>query len=47
MLKSITVGLDRAKNVFQMHTADGAERNILCRGVLRTKVVDFFGQPPS
>ena len=42
----ITVGLDLAKNVFQVHGADGAGRAVLRKKVRRTQVLEFFSQLP-
>jgi transposase len=40
----ITVGLDLAKNVFQVHGADGTGRAVLCKKLRRAKVLGFFAQ---
>jgi len=42
----ITVGLDLAKNVFQVHGADGAGRAVLRKKLRRTQVLEFFKQLP-
>jgi len=42
----ITVGLDLAKNVFQVHGADGAGRAVLRKKLRRTQVLAFFSQLP-
>ena len=42
----ITVGLDLAKNVFQVHGADGAGRAVLRKKLRRTQVLTFFSQLP-
>ena len=42
----ITVGLDLAKNVFQVHGADGAGRAVLRKKLRRTQVLKFFSQLP-
>lgn len=42
----ITVGLDLAKNVFQVHGADGAGRAVLRKKLRRTQVLAFFDQLP-
>lgn len=42
MSKSITVGLDLAKNVFQVHGADGAGRAVLRNKLRRAQVLAFF-----
>ena len=42
----ITVGLDLAKNVFQLHGANGAGRAVLRKKLRRTQVLTFFSQLP-
>lgn len=44
MSEIITVGLDLAKNVFQVHWADGAGRAVLRKKPRRRQVLEFFGQ---
>jgi transposase len=39
-----TVGVDLAKNVFQVHEADGAGRVVLRKKLRRTEVLVFFSQ---
>ena len=46
MSEIITVGLDLAKNVFQVHGADGAGQAILRKKLRRDQVLAFFGQMP-
>jgi transposase len=46
MSEIITVGLDLAKNVFQVHGADGAGRAVLRKKLRRAQVLEFFGQLP-
>ena len=46
MSEIITVGLDLAKNVFQVHGADGAGRAVLRKKLRRTQVLASFGQLP-
>ncbi|MFZ3584247.1 IS110 family transposase [Loktanella sp. DJP18] len=46
MSKIITVGLDLAKNVFQVHGADGAGRAVLRKKLRRMQVLEFFSQLP-
>jgi transposase len=41
-----TVGLDLAKNVFQVHRADGAGQGVLRKKLRRTQVWAFFSQLP-
>jgi len=47
MSEIITVGLDLAKNVFQVHGADGAGRAVLRKKLRRAQVLEFFSQLPS
>jgi len=47
MAETITVGLDLAKTVFQVHGADGAGRAVLRKKLRRAQVLEFFGQLPS
>ena len=44
MSEIITVGLDLAKNVFQVHGADGAGRAVLRKKLRRMQVLEFFSQ---
>jgi len=44
MSEIITVGLDLAKNVFQVHGADGAGRAVLRKKLSRSQVLKFFKQ---
>jgi transposase len=46
MSEIITVGLDLAKNVFQIHGADGAGRAVLRKKLRRMQVLEFFSQLP-
>lgn len=47
MSEIITVGRDLAKNVFQVHGADGLGRTVLRKKLRRMQVLAFFGQLPS
>lgn len=47
MSEIITVGLDLAKNVFQVHGADGAGQPVLRKKLRRAQVLEFFSQLPS
>ena len=47
MSEIITVGLDLAKNVFQVHGADGTGRAVLSKKLRRAQVLEFFGQLPA
>ncbi len=47
MSEIITVGLDLAKNVFQVHGADGSGRVVLRKKLRRAQVLEFFGQLPA
>lgn len=44
MSEIITVGLDLAKNVFQVHGADGAGRPVLRKKLRRDQVLGFFSE---
>ena len=46
MSEIITVGLDLAKNVFQVHGADGSGRAILRKKLRRDQVLAFFSELP-
>lgn len=46
MSEIITVGLDLAKHVFQVHGADGSGRAALRKRLRRDQVLAFFGQLP-
>lgn len=47
MSETVTVGLDLAKNVIQVHGADGSGRPVLRKKLRRAQVLEFFGQFPS
>ncbi len=47
MSEIITVGLDLAKHVFQVHGADGTGRAVLRKKLRRAQVLEFFNQLPS
>jgi len=44
MSEIVTVGLDLAKNVFQVHGADGAGQAVLRKKLRRDQVPAFFRQ---
>lgn len=46
MSEITTVGLDLAKNVFQVHGADGAGRAVVRKKLRRAQVLEFFNQLP-
>jgi len=46
MVEITTIGLDIAKNVFQVHGIDGAGEVALRRQLRRAQVVTFFGKLP-
>jgi len=46
MSEIITVRLDLAKNVFQVHGADGAGRAVPRKKLRRAQVLEFFSQLP-
>ncbi len=39
-----TLGLDLAKNVFQVHGIDGTGKVIVCRSLRRRQMMSFFGK---
>ena len=44
----VVIGLDLAKNIFQVHGVDAAGRTMLRRRLRRSEVVGFFaGLPPA
>ena len=47
MSEIITVGLDLAKTVFQVHGADGSGQPVVHKKLRRAQVLEFFGQLPS
>lgn len=47
MSEIITVGLDLAKNVFQVHGADGTGRALLRKKLRRDQVLEFFWTAPG
>ena len=46
MTEIMTMGLDLAKTVFQVHGADGAGQPVLRKRLRRGQVLDFFAQVP-
>lgn len=42
----ITIGLDIAKSVFQVHGVDGAGAVVIRKRISRAKVLEFFADPP-
>lgn len=46
MSEITTVGLDLAKNVFQVHGADAAGLGVLRKKLRRDQVLAFFSQLP-
>jgi transposase len=46
MMKVTTIGLDIAKQVFQVHGADKAGRTVLRRKLRRSEVARFFSEQP-
>jgi transposase len=42
----ITIGLDIAKSVFQVHGVDGAGAVVICKRIGRSKVLEFFANLP-
>ncbi len=47
MSEIITVGLDLAKNVFQVHGADASGRPVLHKKLRRDQIFGFFSHLPS
>ena len=46
MSSIIRIGMDTAKNVFQLHGVDGAEEVVLKRQFRRAEMVKFFEKLP-
>jgi transposase len=44
MSEIITVGLDLARNLVQVHGADASGRAVLCKKLRRDQVLAFFGR---
>jgi transposase len=42
-----TIGVDLAKNVFQVHGVDSAGKVVIGRRLRRKQVIDFFGKIPA
>jgi transposase len=42
-----TIGIDLAKNVFQVHGVDARGKVVLVRQLRRKQVLDFFGRLPA
>jgi len=42
-----TIGIDIAKNVFQLHSVDAAGKVVLTRQLRRRQMIDFFGKLPA
>ena len=40
-----TIGVDLAKNVFQVHGVDSAGKVVITRQLRRKQVIDFFSNP--
>src|ERR1700687_709345 len=45
-MKITTVGIDLAKNVFQIHALNERGKAVLCKQLRRTQVAAFFGNLP-
>jgi transposase len=43
---AVTIGLDLAKSVFQVHGVDGSGDVVIRRRLTRAKVLDFFAKLP-
>ena len=46
MKEDTTIGIDLAKNVFQVHGVDGRGKRVLKRQLKRAQVVTFFANLP-
>jgi transposase len=46
MKTTTVIGLDLAKNVFQVHGVDEADRTVLRKKLRRAEVLTFFGSLP-
>jgi transposase len=46
IMKITTVGMDLAKQVFQVHGVDAQGKAILCKKVNRSNVLEFFVNLP-
>jgi len=49
-MQVITIGVDLAKNVFQVHGVDSAGKVVITRQLRRKQVIDFSsitGRPPG
>jgi len=44
VMKITTVGVDLAKNVFQVHAINDAGEVIVCRSLRRRQMIPFFGK---
>ena len=42
-----TIGVDLAKNVFQVHGVDSAGKVVITRQLRRKQVIDFFSKIPA
>jgi transposase len=42
-----TIGVDLAKNVFQVHGVDSAGKVVITRQLRRKQVMDFFSKLPA
>ncbi len=47
MMMATTIGLDIARQVFQVHGADKAGRTVLRQKLRRSEVAQFFSEYPS
>jgi transposase len=46
-MEASIIGLDLAKNVFQVHGVDAAAGIVIRRAILRSQVLPFFAKLPS
>lgn len=45
-LRAVTIGLDLAKNVFQLHGVDASSRSVIKKKLRRSEVIEFFEELP-
>jgi len=43
----VTIGLDLAKSVFQVHGIDATGKVVLCKKLTRSRMLEFFGKLPK
>ncbi len=45
-MSTITIGLDLAKHVFQVHGVDAAGQVVIRKKLRRSELLEFFKEPP-